>query len=84
MKRHVISLAVSAALTLATLPAMAADSHSDLAPGPAAGIQSAQSFAMGTVGYVAVGIAAIAIIAVVASSNGGGGGNTSTTTTGGP
>lgn len=86
MKRHFISLVVGAALTLAPLSAMAADSQpqpqADLAPGPAAGVQTAQGFVMGTLGYVAVGVAVIAIVAVAAS--GGGNGHASTTTTGVP
>lgn len=88
MKRHIISLTLGAALALAPLSAMAADTQpqqapqADLTPGPAAGVQAAQGFELGTPGYVAIGIAAIAIVAVAASGNGGG--SSSTTTTGIP
>jgi hypothetical protein len=88
MKRRFTSLVVGAALALAPLSAMAADSQpqpqADLTPGPAAGVQTAQSFTMGTLGYVAVGVAVVAIVVIVASGGGGNGNSSSTTTTGAP
>jgi hypothetical protein len=90
MKRGFISLAVGAALTLAPLSAMAADDsqpsnatapvQSTLAAGPAAGTEAAQGFQMGTLGWVAVGVAAAVVVAVAASGNGGGHNSVATTT----
>jgi hypothetical protein len=83
MKRHITILALSAALSLAPLAAMAADGPSaDLAPGPAAGVQNAQGmFGNNTYTYVAIGVAVAALVAVAASGDNGGG-SVSTTTTG--
>jgi hypothetical protein len=84
MKRHITVLALSAALSLAPLAAMAADGgpSADLAPGPAAGVQNAQGmFANSTYTYVAIGVAVAALVAVAASGDNGGG-SVSTTTTG--
>jgi hypothetical protein len=86
-----ITIGLSAALALAPLSAMAADSQpaaqpessqATLSPGPAAGVQKAQGFVMGTTGWVLLGVGAAAAIIIVAS---GGGGNHSTpSTTGTP
>jgi hypothetical protein len=88
MKRRITIFALSAALALAPLTAMAADGQSaptqaDLTPGAAAGVQNAQMMEGNTFLYVAAGVAVIAIVAV-AASNGGGGGSTSTTTSTSP
>lgn len=80
MMRRMITMSLSAALALAPLSAMAADSQpvaqpdsqATLAPGPAAGVQQAQGWVMGTTGWVLVGVGAAAAIVLIASSNGGG------------
>jgi hypothetical protein len=84
MNRRFTALAVAAALTLAPISAMAADAQTDLAPGPAAGVQNAQSWYNGNTGlYLAAGAVVVAII-IIAASNGGGNGTSTTTTTGSP
>jgi hypothetical protein len=89
MKRRYIASALSIALLFAPLSAMAAGSQpltqADLAPGPPAGVQTAQDvFAGSATTYVVLGVAAVALIAAAAGSGGGGGGHSSTTSTGIP
>lgn len=88
MKRHIIASALSAALFLAPLTAMAGDNQAvaqaDLAPGPAAGVQNAQGMYWGGPWpWVAAGVAVAAVI-IVASNGGGNHGSVSTSTTGHP
>lgn len=80
MMRRMITIGLSAALALAPLSAVAADSQpapqqdtsqGTLAPGGAAGVQQAQGWVMGTTGWVLVGVAAAAAIIIVASSGNG-------------
>ena len=86
MKRQFISLAIGAALVLAPLSAIAADdsqqpsapTQSTLTPGPAAGTQKAQMMGMGTLGWVAVGAAVIAVVAIASSGNNNGHATTTT------
>src|ERR1700761_9123895 len=66
------SLALSAALVMAPLSAMAADNQSDLAPGPAAGVQKAQMWMTTPTGmYITIAVVTAGLI-VIASSNSGG------------
>jgi hypothetical protein len=88
MTRHLTIFALSAALTLAPLAAMAADQaqppeptqSGTLAPGPAAGVEQAQS-TFGTSAYIMMGAIAAGLIIIVASSGNGGGHAAVTTNT---
>ncbi len=84
MKRHITVFALSAALTLAPLAAIAADSQpapeATLAPGPAAGVQNAEGMTDTTYAWIVGGAAVAAVIIIVAS--GGGHHGVSATTTG--
>ncbi|MGA9796613.1 MAG: hypothetical protein WBQ17_13880 [Rhizomicrobium sp.] len=86
-----ITIGLSTALALAPLSALAADtqpaaqpsSQATLAPGPAAGVQQAQGFVLGTTGWVVLGVVAAATIIAIAASNNGGG-HSAPSTTGAP
>ncbi len=69
MKRHITVLAMSAALALTPLAAMAGDNQpvaqDNLAPGPAAGVQPAEGMGWGGPWPWVAGGAAVAAIVII-------------------